>query len=61
MGVFRKAFDSALYAIALMAALFFGAMVLGVEWQFGELFSAMGFVVLFFLIFALVAGKGERK
>ncbi len=59
MGALRKAFDALGYAIAIMALLFVAGMLFGIESQFGSLFSAAGFVVLFFLIFTLLVGKSE--
>jgi uncharacterized membrane protein len=57
MGVFRKAFDSVLYAVAIVVGLFMVSTLLGVSWQFGSLFSAAGTVVLAFLIFTIIAPK----
>jgi len=57
MGVYRKAFDSVLYAIAIVVALFMVSALLGIEWQFGQFFSAPATVALAFLIFAMIAPK----
>lgn len=57
MGVYRKAFDSVLYAIAIVVALFMVSALLGIEGQFGQFFSAPVTVALAFLIFAMIAPK----
>ena len=57
MGVYRKAFDSVLYAIAIVVGLFMVSALLGIEWQLGQFFSAPATVALAFLIFAIIAPK----
>ena len=55
MGNLKTAFDSARYAIAILALFFVVGMLFGVSYQFGHLFSWQGFVAMSFLIFALIA------
>ena len=57
MAVYRKAFDSVLYAIAIVVGIFMVSALLGVSWQFGALFSAPATVALAFLIFTIIAPK----
>jgi len=55
VGRAKKAFDSVLYAIAIMAVLFFVSMLFGFGSKFGFVFSFPGFVVMFFLVFCVLA------
>ena len=55
MGNGKKAFNSVLYAIALLIALYAAGLFLGIMPQFGELFSLFGLVAVAFLIFSLIA------
>ncbi|MCX6798646.1 MAG: hypothetical protein NTW59_00945 [Candidatus Diapherotrites archaeon] len=55
MGRFRAIFDSVVYSAAIMLLLFAGALFLGITPQFGVLFSPLGFVVLAFLVYTLIA------
>ncbi len=55
MGNGKKAFNSALYAVAVLTALYAVGLFLGIMPQFGELFSLFGFTALAFLIFSLIA------
>ncbi|MBN2067796.1 MAG: hypothetical protein JW744_04980 [Candidatus Diapherotrites archaeon] len=57
MGYCRKAFNAGIWAVGIMAALFFCSAMLGVGQQFGSIFSWPGLFALAFLIFTLIADK----
>jgi len=57
MGKGKKLVNSAIYTAMLFIGLFALGLFSGMLWQFGELFSVLGFIATAVLIFTLIVGE----
>jgi len=57
MGKGKKLVNAAIYTAMLFIALYSFGLFSGILWQFGELFSELGFIAVTAIIFTLTVGE----